>query len=386
MKGKKLKNQFLHLTSIAIIVCAISFTSCQSSATSPSNGNDDNNSVNYSTGSLSIDDNTQVLSQRVKTYKNNKSADGIEDLTLIASIDPPYDDYQLSATSVNCDAQSNIYVTWHKRGTDYHGYVDAINNSNEIPVISHCIGSPDVDYNHVIAVNNKLFVMGDNNKIGAYLCVLDLSSKTQYMYPLDGASGNCIANASSNYFTASGAHGGFASFTDNGIALSSLNSKTATYAKFVANNSNKMVTFDANEDGSVAYITYYDINDVSFSNPINRFPVGNFLPLDGKNVCLIDAQNNVYVALGTNGIRKYSSDGTLLASSNCSTNGLDVDNRYLYVASSSKGLVVLDKSTLANVTAYKCEDDASANFVKVLSDGTIYVAYGTVGVKVFDWE
>ena len=63
-------------------------------------------------------------------------------------------------------------------------------------------------------------------------------------------------------------------------------------------------------------------------------------------------------------------------------NGMDYDERYLYLAYGSEGLYVLDKETLDVVACYTHSGGKSANYVKV-DGGYIYVAYGRNGLQVF---
>ena len=62
-------------------------------------------------------------------------------------------------------------------------------------------------------------------------------------------------------------------------------------------------------------------------------------------------------------------------------NGCDVDDKYVYLAYGSYGLVVLDKNT-HEVVAHRVASK-SANYVKV-RDNYIYVAYGRDRLQVYN--
>lgn len=61
-------------------------------------------------------------------------------------------------------------------------------------------------------------------------------------------------------------------------------------------------------------------------------------------------------------------------------NGVTVDNKYVYLAYGTRGLVILDRNTLKKVTSFVAQ--RSANYV-TLANGYIYVAYGRDCLKVF---
>jgi len=67
-------------------------------------------------------------------------------------------------------------------------------------------------------------------------------------------------------------------------------------------------------------------------------------------------------------------------------NGVDVDDKYVYVAYGSFGMHILDKETFKEVAYYYNKEGKSANYVKAVKYGdgyrTIYIAYGENGLNI----
>lgn len=136
--------------------------------------------------------------------------------------------------------------------------------------------------------------------------------------------------------------------------------------------------------------------------PIDEFPtaydkrwdVPAFSPVYGKNVIAIDG-DLIYSCQGHKGVAVYDMQGNEKArwdipkaKKGAAANGLCIKGGNLYVAAGAAGVYVLDKTTLTvkknNAGAdlkYTKQGSASANYVKVADDGTVYVAYGRAGVK-----
>ncbi|GEM_PF-3588309 len=136
--------------------------------------------------------------------------------------------------------------------------------------------------------------------------------------------------------------------------------------------------------------------------PIDKFPteeetywdVPAFSPVYGKNVIAIDG-DRIYSCQGHNGVAVYNLAGSPIGRWNipqskkgAAANGLCIKGGNLYVAAGAAGVYVLDKNTLEvkkNAEGldlkYTKQGNASANYVKVADDGTVYVAYGRAGVK-----
>ena len=139
-----------------------------------------------------------------------------------------------------------------------------------------------------------------------------------------------------------------------------------------------------------------DYNMVSPSYSVNANQVH---PNNGKNT-ICEYGGLVYVCQSMDGLYVYDAkDGTLVNHykqniTNSKTgnemkicvNGVAVDDKYVYVAYGSRGLVILDRSSLAKGQKPKkvgsFVDSHSANYVTVAGK-YIYVAYGRDELKVF---
>ncbi len=151
-------------------------------------------------------------------------------------------------------------------------------------------------------------------------------------------------------------------------------------------------------------------------NPTKTLDVRAFSPVFGKDVIAMDA-SGIYSCQGHRGVAKYDvalggevkrfnvdaymrthrnmfTRDQIIRMTGSAANGLAVDNKYLYIAYGGAGLWVLNKDTMEPVgfyvTACTYADNenkkASANYVKVMEDGKIFVAYGRDGVKVLEME
>ena len=135
------------------------------------------------------------------------------------------------------------------------------------------------------------------------------------------------------------------------------------------------------------------------------FEVGSIYPTDGKNVCIADDEF-IYICKGQNGFDIYNYSGNRIGGSKKSANGVDVDEKYIYLATGD-GLAILDRNatyTDANGDTYnrtikkfnyrargatsvtnETDIKQSANFVKKGPDGRIYVAYGMYGLQIYEF-
>ena len=114
-------------------------------------------------------------------------------------------------------------------------------------------------------------------------------------------------------------------------------------------------------------------------------------PNDGKNVIAVK-DNKIYACLSSAGLYVYDMNGNeqwhyqMPSPKNkegkwkALCNGCFVDNKYVYLAYGSYGIVVIDKNT-HKVIAHRALEN-SANYITV-HDGYIYVAYGRSRMQVF---
>lgn len=137
----------------------------------------------------------------------------------------------------------------------------------------------------------------------------------------------------------------------------------------------------------------FNTSDVNMQSPVFSVKANKVKPNNGKNtVCVYDGK--VYVCQSMNGLYVYdASTGTqvgyykeniysdkLQKDLAICANGVTVDNKYVYIAYGTRGLVILDRKTLQKVTSFVAQ--RSANYV-TLAGGYIYVAYGRDCLKVF---
>lgn len=136
----------------------------------------------------------------------------------------------------------------------------------------------------------------------------------------------------------------------------------------------------------------FNTRDVNMQSPLFSKDANKVKPNNGKNaICVYGGK--VYVCQSMNGLYVYdakdghevghyqeniksSKTGEDLA---ICANGVAVDDKYVYIAYGTRGLVVLDHN-LQKVTSFVAQ--RSANYV-TLANGYIYVAYGRDCLKVF---
>ena len=297
----------------------------------------------------------------------------------------------------------------------------------------------DLDFNHLLAVQHdgakKIYLPGSSNKKGAilgYMNILDngllntqstaITSETTeegkstvtYQEPLQfiqmnpateefsGYDENCVVyNPSTKHLIVMTTAGYLVYDLDyNEVAKVAKDGK----AKHVAIGNGKIATLffkERNKDTEMALPARVEIFDAStedLTNPSVAFDISTIQPNNGKNVIAIDG-NNLYVCRGAAGMYVYdmtsgnevwhyqmpnaqieNEESEKQGQYKALANGLFVDDKYVYVAYGSYGIVVLDKST-HEVIARRAESK-SANYVYV-HNGYIYVAYGQDRLQVF---
>ena len=297
----------------------------------------------------------------------------------------------------------------------------------------------DLDFNHLLAVQHdgakKIYLPGSSNKKGAilgYMNILDngllntqstaITSETTeegkstvtYQEPLQfiqmnpateefsGYDENCVVyNPSTKHLIVMTTAGYLVYDLDyNEVAKVAKDGK----AKHVAIGNGKIATLffkERNKDTEMALPARVEIFDAAtedLTSPSVAFDISTIQPNNGKNVIAIDG-NNLYVCRGAAGMYVYdmtsgnevwhyqmpnaqieNEESDKQGQYKALANGLFVDDKYVYVAYGSYGIVVLDKST-HEVIARRAESK-SANYVYV-HNGYIYVAYGQDRLQVF---
>lgn len=313
----------------------------------------------------------------------------------IANVENPDPDHthDISATCVQM-VDNKAYVSFHRQGAGYSGCAEVISfdTPETLSLVSYMRSVEKRDFNHLIVDDGKLYLTGGENK-GAFLACIPLTegvfqsgdADRLNIVRLPGSDANCVVR-NGNYYqvaTTTGFH------TLNISDYSTLVSKTTPgSAKFIHLNGDKLLTLnlaDRNSGQSAAVVNIYNPSDYSFTTPLSTISEGIISPVDGKNVSHADG-NHVYACLGENGFVRYTNgaaNGTFkIDGSKSAVNGMDFDDRFIYIAYGSEGLYVLDKETLEVVASYTYSGGKSANYVKVVN-GYIYVAYGRNGLQVF---
>ena len=299
---------------------------------------------------------------------------------------------------------------------DFGGIIDVINiNTYDIAssLFEQSMENSEFKYNHIMFSDNKLYSAATNLKVGAALSEIALTADGKFpaleqfdevRVNLTGYSANCVERIGDELVTISGySNGGINKFALNDVSNQEKNFINAVSENFQGkyvyyNKSNgKVVTLN---DTSKGILTIYNAS----MQPESSFEVGAINPVDGKNVCICDDEY-IYVCKGQNGFGVYDYSGNQVGGSKKHTNGVDVDDKYIYLAAGD-GLAVLDKNATyvdadgntynrtikkfhytgrgATSVTDQTTVKQSANFVKKGPDGRIYVAYGMYGLQIYE--
>ena len=390
-----------------------------------------------------LNEDNLVVPESVSIHANSwlpSSADGCRAETgsvPVIEVLPPASTvtHKYSATGI-AFKDNMVYLCWHSNPKtnmdyaednfspsveseeDFGGIIDIININNydiTSSLFEQSMEDSEFKYNHIIYSDNKLYSATTNKKVGAALSEIALTSDGKFpaveqyeeiRVNLTGYSANCVERIGDELVTISGySNGGINKFGINDVSNQEkkfINQETDNFqGKYIHYNASKgkVVTLNNTEKGIV---TIYDAS----MNPETSFEVGAINPVNGKNVCVSDNEH-IYVCKGQNGFVVYDYNGNKVGGSKKSANGVDVDDKYIYLAAGD-GLAVLDKnSTYVDIDgntynrtikkfhytgkgATSVTDETtikqSANFVKKGPDGRIYVAYGMYGLQIYELE
>ena len=344
---------------------------------------------------------------------------------------PPSHKYSATGIAFN---NNTLYLCWHSNPEtnmdyaqgdfspsvsekdDFGGIIDVINiNTYDITssLFEQSMENNEFKFNHIMFSGNKLYSAATNSKVGAALSEIALTTDGKFpaaeqfeevRVNLTGYSANCVDRIGDELITISGySNGGINKFAMDDFSNQEkkyINDTTEDFqGKYIYYNKNngKVVTLNNTDKGIV---TIYN----SSMQPEKTFEVGAIYPVDGKNVCICDNEY-IYVCKGQNGFVVYDYNGNRVGGTKKGTNGVDVDENFIYLAAGD-GLVILDRNstyTDVNGTPYNhtikkfhytgkgatnVTDEVnikhSANFVKKGPDGRIYVAYGMYGLQIYD--
>lgn len=311
----------------------------------------------------------------------------------IGEVQSPNHTHDISATCVQM-VGNKAYVSYHQQGVNYSGCAEVINFDapKTFSLVSYMRSEESRDFNHLIVDDGKVYLTGGENK-GAFMAYIPLSdgifssgnADNLNVVRLPGGDANCVVRNGDYYLVATTA--GLQTLAASDYSL--VNSKeTSGSAKFIHLNNDQMLTLNLTTRGSEqsgAEVNIYNSSDYFFASPQTTISGDVITPVNGKNVSRVDG-NNAYICLGGNGFVRYTngavSGSFKLEDTKSAVNGMDFDDKYIYIAYGSEGLYILDKDTLEVVAKYTHSGGKSANYVKVVN-GYIYVAYGKNGLQVF---
>ena len=378
---------------------------------------------------------------------NSGSGDQDDDNTPDVVIVPPVHKY--SATALDFGPNGELYLCWHSNigdgqggnGTnmnvtntdgssvsvdginDWGGIIDVINTNNygdpQTYLFDQTLIQNEHKYNHVLYYGGKLYLASTSKKVGAAMHEIALNadgtinegefSEKNIRVNLTGSSANSAIIKNDELITISGFNNGainkFPIIDFSNQEKKAIVSGEGFTGKYIYNDGTYIITLNNVKEGTV---TLYDQN----MNFVRTFNVGALNPEDGKNVIVGDG-SKIYICRGNNGLAVYDYNGNRVGGSRKTANGVDVDDKYIYVAG-GYGLVVLDKNETYMGTdkndpekevAYNktvkrftysgtgnsrydgvitdTDPKQSANFVKV-RNGKAYVAYGMYGLQIYD--
>jgi len=343
----------------------------------------------------------------------------------LLAVMPPTGEHRFSATGLDFNDEL-VYLSWHsnpKIETEQGGYIDVIRidryNILQNSLFEQSLYSSEFRFNHAKYYDGVIYGAATSFKVGAALAkvVLDDDGMIQ-SYPdvevrrinLAGNSANCVEVIDNQLVTVSGWSSGALQVTGLTDAKPQSTYFSGEYqGKYIYNNQAAQEVIVLNNT-STGNISIYDSNS-TLAAPKRQFEAGALDPYDGKNVCISDSQY-IYVCRGFNGLSVYDKQGNLKAqtsqfdehgdfilSTSVSANGVDVDDRYIYVAAGF-GVIVYDKQDITGdspvilspkaksilVPAAGEEHAASANFIRKGADGRLYVAYGIYGLRIYELQ
>ena len=343
--------------------------------------------------------------------------------------------HDISATCVQTDGK-NVYVSYHKRGNGHSGCIEMLTTTGDVTTLKQFVRDHDnaIDFNHIALdkTNKRLYAVGNNKNGGflGFLCLKDdgtINCASQKMDDLDsieiahknylplqiamlweaqlaskkggkGGDGNCVI-VNGKYLDVASTYG-YEVF-DNTLAEVRA-TKTAGRAKHLAYAPDGNTFYAIHYDGTQIVDSMTEVglklekfnkSDVMMQSPVRSVDANKVKPNNGKNaICVYDGK--VYVCQSMNGLYVYDANSGAqvghykenIKSSKTGqdlaicANGVAVDDKYVYVAYGTRGLVVLDRQTLKKVGRFMGQ--RSANYV-ALANGYIYVAYGRDSLKVF---
>lgn len=326
--------------------------------------------------------------------------------TLCASIlSPTVGNTILSATDVRVN-NGKAYISYHTNDEFYDNTANGalrifnIQNQKSPDLISEAVFN-DVEFNGIDVTDNKLYAVG-GNKAGARLVQTPLSDGSFITGDLSYFQTNKIPGiAAKNSFihnnmlwlVSAGTNGGFLKLNPaNNYDVSETLYADGARSKYTVHN-NRVQAFLAIEETGA----YLRVSNVDGSNA-KEYRYNTLIQKvnTGKNTMAID-DSYVYVALSDRGVAKIElttgkliaefqpntyrieTEGPKIFKENGLTNGVAVNDCFVFLANGADGVIVLEKDNLNVIGSFKLAESANYVYVK---DGLLFVATGRNGLNI----
>ena len=359
-------------------------------------------------------------------------------LDLISSVEPEHT-HNISATGI-MPLNGYLYMSYHTNQNQkdnaefsHGGCIEVMSpvKDDKAELKQYIYDSArDLDFNHILATKlnsdeYKIFLPGSSNKKGAMLAYMDirkdhmLADESMEITSKEGD--EVTIKQPLNYIQLKPATGDYKGYDENCVVYNDntnhlIVATTEGYTVYDATTMNEVETYskpgkakhlaigngkivglylnERNKDTKIGIpATIEIINEKTEDlNDTKTFDTNvKIEPNDGKNVIAVK-DNKIYACLSSAGLYVYDMNGNeqwhyqMPSPKNkegkwkALCNGCFVDNKYVYLAYGSYGIVVIDKNT-HKVIAHRALEN-SANYITV-HDGYIYVAYGRSRMQVF---
>lgn len=359
-------------------------------------------------------------------------------LDLISSVEPEHT-HNISATGI-MPLNGYLYMSYHTNQNQkdnaefsHGGCIEVMSpvKDDKAELKQYIYDSArDLDFNHILATKlnsdeYKIFLPGSSNKKGAMLAYMDirkdhmLADESMEITSKEGD--EVTIKQPLNYIQLKPATGDYKGYDENCVVYNDntnhlIVATTEGYTVYDATTMNEVETYskpgkakhlaigngkivglylnERNKDTKIGLpATIEIINEKTEDfNDTKTFDTNvKIEPNEGKNVIAVK-DNKIYACLSSAGLYVYDMNGNeqwhyqMPSPKNkegkwkALCNGCFVDNKYVYLAYGSYGIVVIDKNT-HKVIAHRALEN-SANYITV-HDGYIYVAYGRSRMQVF---
>lgn len=326
--------------------------------------------------------------------------------TLAATVSSPaVNNIHLSATDVRI-INGRAYVSYHTNDEFYDNTPNGalrifdIQNYTAPSLISEAVFN-DIEFNGIDVTDNKLYAVG-GNKAGARLVQTPLSDGSFITGDLSYFQTNKIPGiAAKNSFihnnmlwlVSAGTNGGFLRLNPaNNYDVSETLYADGARSKYTVHNNRVQAFLAIEETGAYLRVSNADgsnAKEYRYNTLIQKVNTG-------KNTMAID-DSYVYVALSDRGVAKIElttgkliaefqpntycieNEGPKIFKENGLTNGVAVNDCFVFLANGADGVIVLEKDNLNVIGSFKLAESANYVYVK---DGLLFVATGRNGLNI----